>query len=102
MTKLNKENAFVGATVRFKDRDFIIVKVNLKTVYITQDKELLKKIRLKLKGAKAIDMIKNASVMVEMSEIEIDEKEVAKKDVAEKTLVLKKKQKRVLSSVAQK
>ena len=99
---LNKENAFVGAIVRYKDRDFTIIKVNLKTVYISQDKELLKKIRLKLKGIKAIDLIKSNSVMVDMTEIEIDEKELKKKDIAEKSAELKKKQKRVLSSVAQK
>jgi hypothetical protein len=100
--KLTKETAFVGAKVKYQLKEYEIVKVNVKTVYITQDKELTKKIRLKLKGLKTLDLIKSSSLMIDMSDIEIDDKELARKDEAVKVAELKKKQKRVLGVLGQK
>ena len=100
--KASKETLFVGANVKFENKDYIVVKINQKTAYITQDKELLKRIRLKLTGVKALDMIKQASLMIDIALMEISDEELKKKDVAEKVAELKKKNKKVLSSVAQK
>ncbi len=99
--KLNKEIVFVGAQIKYKEKMYEVVKINTKSIYITQDKELSKKMRLKLKGLKTIDLIKSASLMVDIVDCEIDELEVARKVNAEKVAELKKKQKKVLGTIAQ-
>jgi hypothetical protein len=98
---LNKENCFVGANVKYQGKEYAVVKMNIKTVYITQDKELSKKLRVKLAGTKTIDMIKSACLMVNFTDCEIDEKEKERKVVAEKVATLKSKQKKLLNSVGQ-
>jgi len=99
MENLTNENVFVGAAVRYRDEDWQVVKVNKKTVYISQSKNFIEWWNDRPKGMVWKKFCNRyGATMVSYSGIEIDEVEVSRGRDFVKEQEKRKKEKRFLDS----
>ena len=99
--KLDREDAFLEAEVKHKDKVYYIVKINEKSAYLASNKDFLKKYEERPKGTtwKKYCTRYNA-IMVKYSDfIEISESEIAK---GNNFIVKNKKEKRYLTIIEEK
>lgn len=79
--KLTNENAFVGAIVTYNKEKHYVVKVNAKSVYLTPNKDFLKKWEAKDKGVTWKSFCeRHNGFMIKYGDIEISEAEASAKD----------------------
>lgn len=79
--KLTAENAFVGAKIKLKDEEFLVVKVNAKSLYITKTFDFLEKWEVRPKGTKWKDFCNRYDAfMVKYGDYTITEEEVKRKE----------------------
>lgn len=97
---LNNENAYVGAIVTFNGEKHYVVKVNAKSVYLTKEKDFLKKWETRPKGVTWKSFCeKHNAFMNKYEGIEISEAEASAKD---NFIEAKKSNKRFLNSIEEK
>jgi len=91
MIKLDSNNAFIGAKVKYQGKDFFILKVNEKSLYMTISKEDVEHIEKKPKGLTFKEFCTRREIkMYKYEGIEIDEEEAKKKVIVEKIIENKK------------
>jgi hypothetical protein len=100
MENLNKEKAFLNAKVVYKNKNFYVVKINNKTVYLSEDKGFIIKWKDRPKGITWKKFCeKHKTVMVSYDKVKIDNLEMLR---ATNFIVSKKKGKNYLDSFLEK
>lgn len=99
--KLDRENAFLNAEVKYKDKIYYIVKINEKSAYLAPDEDFLKKYEERPKGITWKEYCaRYNAIMVKYSDfIEISETEISK---GNNFIVKEKKEKRYLTALEEK
>ena len=79
MAKLNPDNAFPGAQVKYRDKKWFVLKINQKTVYISQNVNLTEWWKDRPKGLTLKKFCeKYDAIMIGYETITIDEAEIEK------------------------
>jgi len=100
MPELDSSNAFVGAKVKYRKEDYIVVKVNEKTIYLTQHERFIEFWENRNKGSKwKYYCERYGASMKKYGGITITDDEIARGKIFVEKKEKEKKKKRYLTSV---